>query len=104
MGRRSVSNVPAQALALLNSPMVIEQTRLWGARICRENPGLDSAARLDRLYEEAFSRLPTEDERTWALAFLHEAAAEVQLKDNDPRPWADLCHVLINSKEFFYVR
>jgi len=104
MGRRSVSNVPAQALALLNSPMVVEQTRLWGARICRETSGLSNVARLDRLYEEAFSRLPTDDERTWALAFLHEAAADTQLRDSDPRLWADLCHVLVNSKEFFYVR
>ena len=29
MGRRNVSNVPAQALILLNDPFVIEQARLW---------------------------------------------------------------------------
>ncbi len=29
MGRRNVSNVPAQALALLNDPLVISQAKLW---------------------------------------------------------------------------
>ena len=32
-GRRSVSNVPAQSLALLNDPFVIEQCKLMGKNI-----------------------------------------------------------------------
>lgn len=104
MGRRSVSNVPAQALALLNSPMVLEQTKLWGARLCRETEGLSPEARVIRLYEEAFARQPTNDERAWAIEFLRDSAAEAKIPDSDPRVWADLCHVLINTKEFFYVR
>jgi cytochrome c553 len=104
MGRRSVSNVPAQALALLNSPMVLEQTKLWGARLCRDTEGLSPTARVDRLYEEAFSRKPTDEERVWAIEFLRDSAAETKIPESDPRAWADLCHVLINTKEFFYVR
>lgn len=104
MGRRSVSNVPAQALALLNSPMVLEQTKLWGARLCRDTEGLSPEARLDRLYQEAFSRLPTEAERASDLAFLRETAADTKLSEHDPRVWAELCHALVNTKEFFYVR
>ena len=35
-GRRSVSNVPAQSLALLNDPFVIDQCKLIGKRIFQE--------------------------------------------------------------------
>ena len=36
MGRRNVSNVPAQALTLMNDPFVIGQARLWADRVLAE--------------------------------------------------------------------
>ena len=36
MGRRNVSNVPAQALTLLNDPLVIREARLWAKRLAAE--------------------------------------------------------------------
>ena len=104
VGRRSVSNVPAQALALLNSPMVVEQTRLWGERLCRETPQLSTSERIDRLYELAFSRLPTGEERDVAIEFVKAAAADHGGNESAPPVWADLCHVLLNAKEFIYIR
>ncbi|MEQ9069611.1 MAG: DUF1553 domain-containing protein, partial [Gimesia chilikensis] len=41
MGRRNVSNVPAQALIMMNDPFVIQQARLWGEHIAK-NPKLTS--------------------------------------------------------------
>ena len=35
MGRRNVSNVPAQALTLMNDPFVVQQARLWADRVLR---------------------------------------------------------------------
>src|SRR6476620_9975443 len=32
MGRRSVSNVPAQALAMMNNPFIAQQADLWAQR------------------------------------------------------------------------
>ena len=104
VGRRSVSNVPAQALALLNSPMVVEQAQRWGARTCRETPQLSSRERIDRLYLEAFTRLPTEQERQAALAFITASATDHDDNEAAPPVWADLCHVLLNAKEFIYIR
>src|SRR4029077_19992943 len=54
IGRRSVSNVPAQALALMNNPFVRQQAELWARRVL-EKPGLSAKERIGLLYESAFS-------------------------------------------------
>lgn len=100
MGRRTVSNVPAQALALMNNPMVVEQATVWAKRVLSQ-PG-SAAERIHRMYETAFGRPPTDAERADALAFLAERSKEIGAED-DPRAWADLCHVLFNLKEFIYL-
>jgi len=95
MGRRNVSNVPAQALTLMNDPMVVGQARLWAERVVA-GPGRSARARLDTLYMIAFGRPPTEQEALASLAFLDG-------QDQTLLAWADLCHVLINIKEFIFV-
>jgi hypothetical protein len=110
VGRRGVSNVPAQALALLNSPFVLGEARHWAERELRhappsaEGPAEAPAAQLvDRLYRQAFARLPSDDERTAAVAFVRSQAAHRAGTDAGLRAWADLCHVLFNSKEFIFI-
>ena len=50
MGRRNVSNVPAQALVMLNHPLVSEQTRFWAERAIELFPGAEDArVRADRI-------------------------------------------------------
>ena len=44
MGRRNVSNVPAQALCLLNDPLVIGQSRHWAKRVLARARAVDQAA------------------------------------------------------------
>ncbi len=97
IGRRNVSNVPAQALTLLNDPFVIAQANLWSERV-RADSALP-AARLDSLYRTAFGRLPSDRERAESLAFVQAMTKE----HDEARAWGDLCHVLINAKEFVFV-
>ncbi len=104
MGRRNVSNVPAQALALLNSPMVTGQSRLWAERSLRESPQLSTTARVDDLYQQAYSRLPSLAEKEAALQFIQATTTDLGVLETDPQVWAELCHVLINAKEFIYIR
>ncbi len=98
MGRRNVSNVPAQALTLMNDPFIVEQAKVWADRI-RKEPGRSPSEAVETMYRQAFGRPPGDDERSAALAFLDDQAKAYGQPD-DPRAWADLAHVLFNVKEF----
>ncbi|MBP86750.1 MAG: hypothetical protein CMJ64_08545 [Planctomycetaceae bacterium] len=106
VGRRNVSNVPAQALIVMNDPLVVEQAKLWAKRVIAAAP--DPQQRIKNMYQVAFARLPTENELTDALAFIEQQATELGLTfdqpGNDEHVWTDLCHVLMNVKEFVFLR
>jgi hypothetical protein len=101
MGKRSVSNVPAQALTLMNNPFVLQQAELWAKRVLAE-PGLTPAQRVAQMYVSAFGRPPTEAEQAEALAFVEEQGRQYGRAD-DTRAWTDLGHVLLNVKEFIFI-
>ena len=105
VGRRNVSNVPAQALILLNDPFVDEQALAWARRSLKSDQSPEE--RITRLYEAALSRPPDGPELAAALEFLHAQADELHRPaawQSDERVWADLAHALWNSKEFLFVR
>jgi hypothetical protein len=94
IGRRGTSNVPAQALALMNNPLVIDQARLWAERV--QASGSDPSQRVAAMYLAAFGREATAEEIAAAVSFVQDAGA-------DSAAWADLAHVLLNTKEFIFV-
>ncbi|MBI3839264.1 MAG: DUF1553 domain-containing protein [Planctomycetia bacterium] len=101
IGRRSVSNVPAQALTLMNNPFVIEQARLWAARVL-SMPDRSDPQRIRDMYLTALSRPPEKSEEQAALDFLGQSNGSSAA--TDPRAWADLAHVLFNVKEFIFIQ
>jgi hypothetical protein len=106
VGRRGASNVPAQALILMNDPFVAEQAKRWAQRVLAEE-GVTAEQRVRSLYLTAFSRPPSDAETQQALAFLRDQGAayglDVSHAMTDERPWTDLCHVLFNVKEFIFL-
>jgi hypothetical protein len=106
VGRRNVSNVPAQALILMNDPFVIEQSRVWAKKVLADSSA-SSASRVQRMYREALAREPTAAESVAALAFVDLQAREFGITSeaisSDERVWADLGHVIFNLKEFVLV-
>jgi hypothetical protein len=102
IGQRSASNVPAQALTLMNSPLVVEESRRWAQRMLAAGT-VDDKSRIVALYQTAFARDPSSQELAAAEFFLREQAASYQAEAGDARPWADLCHVLLNVKEFVFI-
>ena len=106
-GRRDRTNVPAQALTLLNDPFVIDQARLWGQGLtARPDPSVD--ARIDHMIRRAFRRpaKPGERERfakfVRHLARLHAVEPDAILGSLDV--WKDAAHGLFNTKELIYIR
>lgn len=107
MGRRNVSNVPAQALILLNDPLVVDLSHRWGERALQSTPGTGTGVVQDRvewMYLAGFGRRPTQRESEAAVAFLQKQAAEQKVAPEDPAVWAGLAHVLVNTKEFIFLR
>jgi hypothetical protein len=107
MGRRNVSNVPAQALTLMNDPLVIREAQLWAERASAE-PARSIPERLDKLYLTAFGRSPWAMEARASEAFLaRQRPSPEAVVTKAPEPaleaWADLCHVLINMKDFIFI-
>jgi hypothetical protein len=93
-GRRSVSNVPAQSLTMMNDPLFEELAERWAKRVLEERE-VTPLERIRTLYLEAFSREPTQSETERLITFLGER--------DDEAIWADVCHVLFNVKEFIYL-
>jgi hypothetical protein len=87
--------VPAQALTMLNNPFVLQQAQLWAKRAVAEK-NFNDEARIAKLYVTAFARAPQAEEMAAALQFLKEYP-------DQSKAWTDLCHVLINVKEFIFV-
>ena len=103
VGRRSTSNVPAQSLALMNSPFVHQQAQQWAERLLDEWP--NDAQRVENLYLSAYARRPEPGETRRALEFLEEHDFDGEREQEvELAAWTDLCHVVINTKEFLFVR
>jgi hypothetical protein len=98
MGRRNVSNVPAQALVLLNDPLIQRAAKRWAARELGAS-GRSDQDHLSKLFATAFARLPTEEELRNCRAYLRDRSAD----DQALSAWTDLCHILFNTKEFIFV-
>ncbi len=101
MGRRNVSNVPAQALTMMNDPLVAHLARRWVDRLLAD-PQESDRGRITRLFEAAFGRPPTDEETGRCVAFLTSRPG-TRRDQADPVAWADLCHVLFNVKEFIFI-
>lgn len=107
MGRRNVSNVPAQALILLNDPLVVELSHKWAERALQNIPLSDaksSRRRIEWMYLSGFARRPTEQEVQTAERFLQGQATARSVTLDDSDLWADFAHALVNTKEFIFVR
>jgi hypothetical protein len=102
MGRRNVSNVPAQALILMNDPLVVEQARNWAARAIKRHQSTRS--RIRWMYQTAFVRQPTEQELAVATRYLKTRPTESGDEPTELQLWADFAHALINTKEFIFLR
>ena len=107
VGSRNSSNVPAQALTLMNDPFVHDQADKWAQRLIKD--GSESPEqRVEVMWLTAMGRSPSESERDAALGFVTQQAQLLGVSADrllaDARPWRELCHAVYNLKGFIYVR
>jgi hypothetical protein len=102
-GQRDSTNVPAQSLALLNDPFVIEQAERWADRVMADG-GTSVRDRVERMFLRALGRPATAAEVRASLSYL----AAPGRADAEPLAqrdlWRDFAHSLFNLKEFLYLR
>ena len=92
---RETTNVPSQALYLMNSPFVRASALATAQRVLA-SPG-DLAGRIDLLHQLALGRKATDAERLRAIAYLGEKGAAAEAS------WATLSHALFACAEFRYL-
>ncbi|MBI4909647.1 MAG: DUF1553 domain-containing protein [Acidobacteria bacterium] len=106
-GNRDITNVPAQALALLNDPFVIGQARFWAERLVKDGAAT-AEDRIDRMFQRALGRQASAAERERFRGLAYQAGSLY----NVPREgmmesaaiWKDVAHTLFNLKEFIYLQ
>jgi mono/diheme cytochrome c family protein len=75
VAERARSNIPQQALVLLNDPTYVEAARVFAARILKDG-GSTPADRLDWAYRHALSRSPKPDEQQILMQLLEKHLKE----------------------------
>jgi Protein of unknown function (DUF1553)/Protein of unknown function (DUF1549) len=100
IGERSITTVPTQSLAFMNSPFVRGAAQKLAARV-RAKTELES---IEHAYLTALGRRPTDGERERMRSFI-EQQTESYGKSPQAREQAvvDFCQVLLCLNEFIYV-
>jgi hypothetical protein len=112
-GRRDVTSVPAQALALLNDPFVLQQAEVWArSGVTRNfdtpsNPVTQVASRIDQMFLVALGRPANREEEQRfsramaALAELHGVPGEEVI--GNAALWKEMSHMMFNLREFITI-
>ena len=106
-GRRDATNIPAQALAMLNDPFVIGQAERWADRTLADG-AISAEDRARRMFRRALGRSPDAQEVDLLMTSLgtfaneREVGAARWLGDRDL--WKDFAQSLFNLKQFIYLR
>lgn len=126
VGKRDVTNVPDQALALLNDPLVLHLAERWGERVVVEDARAKSLEeRVRRMFAAGLGREPSVEETARLVHFAQILAAQRALPSpaadptpgekgalpvvgpeallGNPRVWREVAHAIFNLKEFIYV-
>ena len=100
-GRRESTTVASQALFMMNSQFVADNTRALAEDILGVSDQT-SEQRVTQLFERILGRPPTADEITGSIKYINGFTPSA----NDQSAlagWQSLCRVLIASNEFLYV-
>ena len=108
--QRPVTTVPNQALFLLNSTMVYEQSRRLIEQLPTTDPSVpvqDLVPVVSTIFEKLYSRQPSAEEISRCVAFLeqseHAFASTTDVRERRLQAWSALCRTLIAANDFIFV-
>ena len=106
-GTRDNTNVPPQALALMNDPFVLDQAGYWAEQLVKDDSP-SAEVRIDRMFRSSLSRPPTPTERERFSRLVGELVSQHKVEKEktlaDKKVWKDVAHSLFLLKEFVYIR
>lgn len=105
-GKRDKTNVPAQSLAMLNDPFVIDMAKRWGESLANRGDA-SREERITAMFAIALGREPSKDE----LVRICESVDQFATVHNVPAAdvmksavvWKEVSHAIFNFKEFIYI-
>ena len=87
--KRTTSTTPLQALNLLNSPFLLQQSEIFADRLKHESANVE--AKINRAFQLAFNRPPKAEEMTASKTFIKSEGLP------------SFCRALLNANEFAYI-
>ena len=99
VGERSLTTVPTQSLAFMNSPLVRKQADNLAKRLASAK---DAGSAIDEAYLTVLGRRPTATERERMVSFVDRQTAGYGPNGRE-QALADCCQVLLCLNEFVYV-
>jgi hypothetical protein len=113
IGNRETTNVPSQALFMLNSPFIGKASEKVSERVLAAVPDeVNFEQRIQLAYRLIFGRAPTVAEKSAAAQFFNRVPEQPRASDAAARgvsisapgmTWATYCRALFSSAEFRYV-
>jgi hypothetical protein len=98
--RRSRTNTPLQALALLNDPVAVEMAKAFALRVRSRCPDRNIVQRVRTMFELALNRCPTAKESERCALFVEQALATGQ---NEESVWFYLAGAVLNLDEMISI-
>lgn len=105
-GKRDRTNVPAQALAMLNDPFVIDQARFWAEQLVKsKHDSIETRVRV--MVHRAVGRPPVAAELQRFVSLIRRLADDPSADETallkDKNVWQDAAHAMFNLKELVYI-
>ncbi len=94
-GQRAATNVPSQALYLMNSPLVIEMSELTSKNLLKDDPSIETA--ITRAYLTILCRKPSSGDLALAQQYIESTP------DGLEAGMSSLVQVLFGSAEFRFI-
>ena len=101
-GARETTNVPTQALYLMNSSFVLDRAEALAKRV-RDKAGDKSEARIRYIFRLCFGRLPEPEEAASAMKFLSsdlQSSGETEVAKKPADTLTRLCQAILCTAEF----